>query len=69
MSESINYSTDSRLSDNSYNECLTVQQDGFSIHLRPLLDMGLFQPPRDRLDSHEEAAEYLWAAFPERLRH
>jgi hypothetical protein len=63
----IAYSTDLSHGDNSYNESLSVENDGYTMFLKP---MGIafrhqLQDPKLTL---EGAAEYLWGMFVEPLQ-
>ena len=46
----------------SFNEFLVPKDDGFSIYLKPSMRMGYGDTP-ERLNSGEEAADYLWEQF------
>nr|WP_029133445.1 toll/interleukin-1 receptor domain-containing protein [Sedimenticola selenatireducens] len=52
---------------NSYNESLSVEDDGFSLFLKPMGMARMGQHIDERL-THEGAAEYYWNIFIERLR-
>tara|TARA_R110002072_G_scaffold93042_1_gene206589 strand:- start:1161 stop:2195 length:1035 start_codon:yes stop_codon:yes gene_type:complete len=53
--------------DNSYNETIHVEDDGHELFLKP---MGMrMHGNHDRRFSPEEAAEFLWEMFIERLEH
>jgi hypothetical protein len=54
----ITYSMSDSLDENSYNEQLSVQDDGYTLSLRPL---GMMQSKE--LLSVEGAAEFYWATF------
>jgi TIR domain-containing protein len=56
------YSTDDNGNDNSYNECLSVVNDGQMLLLEPLMGM-LRGVQGQRQFSHQGAAEYLWSSF------
>lgn len=60
------YST-SDLGDNSYNESLSVTDDGYSLFLKPV---GALFPPSAGKDqmTREEGAEYFWSIFIEPLQ-
>lgn len=60
------YST-SDLGDNSYNESLSVTDDGYSLLLKPV---GSLFPPSAGKDqmTREEGAEYFWSIFVEPLQ-
>lgn len=47
-------------SDNSYNESLSVQNDGYTLYLKPLGMPHFGTPPQEKL-TEEGAAEYLWS--------
>jgi hypothetical protein len=55
----INYSSDLSTRDNSYNESLTIEDDGYSLFLKPMMG-GAFGGDRNMLLSQEGAAEHLW---------
>lgn len=55
----IHYSCDPSTGDNSYNESLSVEDDGYSVLLKPMMG-GMFGGDRDKLLSQEGAAEHLW---------
>jgi hypothetical protein len=61
----IAYSTDLGHGDNSYNESLSVENDGYSLFLKP---MGMFfgHQEKNSMLTFEGGAEYLWAMFIER---
>ena len=62
----IAYSTDVSSRDNSYNESLSVEDDGYTMFLK---SMGMArQPFPDSKLTFEGAAEYLWGMFIERLQ-
>lgn len=53
--------------DSSFNESLAVQDDGYSLFLRPL--MSAFQGPGDPPQlTHQGAAEHCWSLFIEPLQ-
>lgn len=53
-------------SDNSYNEALRAENDGYTMWLRPS-GLQIFSASRDRL-SAQEASEYFWAMLVGRLQ-
>jgi hypothetical protein len=55
----IHFSFDASTRDNSYNESLSVENDGYSLFLKPTM-AGAFGGERDKLLSQEGAAEHLW---------
>lgn len=55
----IHYSCDPSTGDNSYNESLSVEDDGYSVFLKPMMG-GMFGGDRDKLLSQEGGAERLW---------
>jgi TIR domain len=62
----IAYSTDLNHGDSSYNESLSIADDGYTMFLKP---MGMArQPLPDPKLTFEGAAEYLWGMFLERLQ-
>jgi hypothetical protein len=63
----IGYSTDLNRGDNSYNESLSVENDGYTLFLKPM-GMAFRQRPQDSKLTPAGAAEYLWALFIERLQ-
>jgi len=52
--------------DNSYNETLRAENDGYTMWLRPS-GLQIFSASRDRL-SAQDASEYLWAMLVKRLQ-
>jgi hypothetical protein len=56
--------------DNSYNEVLSIADDGYSLLLKPfgLLSFEASGAPGGKALTQEEAAEYLWAMLLKRLR-
>jgi hypothetical protein len=58
----IAYSTDLSHGDNSYNESLSVQNDGYTMFLKPMGIAFRHQPQEAQL-TLEGAAEYLWGMF------
>ena len=54
-------------SDNSYNEALYVEDDGYSLTLRPIGLRSFGTSDRKTLAT-QEAAEYLWSMLIERLQ-
>jgi len=63
----IAYSTDLSRGDNSYNESLSVEHDGYALFLKPM-GMSLRQQAKDSMLTFEGGAEYLWAMFIEQLQ-
>jgi len=63
----IGYSTDLSEGDNSYNESLSVENDGYTILLKPM-GIAFRHPPQDALLTLEGAAEYLWGMFIDPLQ-
>jgi len=55
----IHYSSDPSTRDNSYSESLSVEDDGFSVFLKPMMG-GMLGGDRNKLLSQEGAAEHLW---------
>jgi hypothetical protein len=55
----IHYSSDPSTRDNSYSESLSVEDDGYSVFLKPMMG-GTFGGNQDKLLSQEGAAEHLW---------
>ena len=53
--------------DNSFNESLSVEDDGHSLFLRPL-GMAFRMYDREEQMTHEGAAEYFWGMFIESLQ-
>lgn len=53
--------------DNSFNESLSVNDDGHSLFLKPTLGMA-FRPGVKENMTREEAADYYWSMFIEPLR-
>lgn len=66
FSGSIHYSPDLSTRDNSYNESLTVQDDGHCLFLQPY--MQGFGGSGDQLLSQEGAAEHLWEMLIRQLQ-
>ncbi len=56
------YSTDDTGGDTSYNECLSVTNDGQMLSLRPMMGLLLGGTGQEQF-SQPGAAEYFWAAF------
>lgn len=54
-------------SDHSYHECLSVNDDGHSLFLRPM-GMGFRRGYQEDELTYQGAAEYLWAMFIEALQ-
>lgn len=52
---------------NSYNESMSVRDDGFTLYLEPMGMAHLGQGKESEL-THEGAAEYYWSLFVEKLR-
>ncbi len=52
---------------NSYNESLSIEDDGFSLFLKPM-GMARMGQDNDKLLTPEGAAEYYWSLFIERLQ-
>jgi len=65
--KSILYSHSGLGSGNSYNESLSVEDDGFSLFLKPL-GMARMGQGKDKPLTPEGAAEYYWSLFIERLQ-
>jgi hypothetical protein len=63
----IAYSTDLTRGDNSYNESLSVENDGYTQFLKPM-GMRLHNWPKDSLLTSEGGAEYLWTMLIESLQ-
>lgn len=63
----IAYSTDLGHGDNSYNESLSVENDDYTLFLKPM-GMALRHQSKDSMLTFEGGAEYLWALFIERLQ-
>jgi len=63
----IAYSADLSHGDNSYNESLSVANDGYTMFLKPT-GMALRHQARDPKLTPEGAAEYLWGMFIEPLQ-
>ncbi|MCC3798781.1 toll/interleukin-1 receptor domain-containing protein [Vibrio parahaemolyticus] len=66
QSKGIYYSNTETSSDNSYNEQMSVGDDGYSLHLKPL-GMSFIQTNSNEL-SQEGAAEYFWTIFIQHLQ-
>ena len=54
-------------SGSSYNESMSVRDDGYNLYLEPM-GMAHFGQRQDSELTHEGAAEYFWSLFVERLR-
>ena len=52
---------------NSFNESMSVGDDGYTLNLKPM-GMALFGARSDEKLTHEGAAEYFWQMFVERLQ-
>jgi hypothetical protein len=63
----IAYSTDLSPGDNSYNESLSVDNDGYTMFLKPM-GMAFRHQDRESKLTFEGAAEYLWEMFLEPLQ-
>ena len=66
MLDGILYSTNDLGSDTSFNESLRVEDDGYSLFLKPLMAFQ-HRPETDQL-TMQGAAEYYWSKFIERLQ-
>jgi hypothetical protein len=65
--DGISFSYDGVGSGNSYNESMSVRDDGYNLYLEPM-GMAHFGQKQDSELTHEGAAEYFWSLFVERLR-
>jgi len=63
----IAYSTDLSHGDSSYNESLSIADDGYTMFLKPM-GMGFRQTRKESNFTFEGAAEYLWEMFIELLQ-
>jgi hypothetical protein len=63
----IAYSTDLSHGDNSYNESLSIGNDGYSMFFKPM-GMAFRHQPQDPNLTFEGAAEYLWEMFIDPLQ-
>lgn len=61
------YSHSGLANGNSYNESLSIEDDGFSLFLKPL-GMASTGQCRNKLLTYEGAAEYYWSLFIDRLQ-
>ena len=52
---------------NSYNESLSIEDDGFSLFLKPM-GMAWMGQDSDKLLTAEGAAEFYWGLFYDRLQ-
>ena len=52
---------------NSYNESMSVRDDGYTLYLEPM-GIAYFGQQQETELTHEGAAEYFWNLFVERLR-
>ena len=67
FSGGIAYSTDLGPGDNSYNESLSVDNDGYTMFLKPM-GIAFRHQRQDAQLTPEGAAEYLWSMFIEPLQ-
>ena len=65
--DGISFSYDGVGSGNSYNESMSVRNDGYNLYLEPMGMAHLGQRQESEL-THDGAAEYYWSLFVERLR-
>lgn len=63
----IAYSAGDSVGDSSYNEALSVDDDGYALFLKPL-GFGLHMRDKDEKMTLEGGAEYLWEIFIEPLQ-
>ncbi len=63
----IAYSTDDSHGDNSFNESLSIEDDGYSMFLKPM-GVAFRHQPKDPKLTFEGTAEYLWGMFIEPLQ-
>jgi hypothetical protein len=63
----IAYSVGDSGGDNSYNESLTAEDDGYTLFLKPI-SMAFYGGDREEQMTFEGAAEYLWRIFIEPLQ-
>jgi hypothetical protein len=61
------YYSESRLQDNSWNDSLSVEDDGFELYLRPSGIRHLYGQPADNHMTANAAATYLWQGFIDQL--
>jgi len=61
-SSGIVYSQSADVQRNSFNESLSVDDDGYTLHLKPL-GMQMFGSHREKTLSQQGAAEYYWTLF------
>lgn len=61
-SPGIAYSQSGEERRNSYNECLNIVDDGYTLQLKPM-GMQLFNGQRESALSQQGAAEYYWSIF------
>lgn len=66
FSNGIFYSSSETISDNSYNECMSVTDDGYTLNLNSM-GMSFTQATKSQL-SQEGAAEYFWSMLIQRLQ-
>ena len=66
-SDDLFYSFDGVGNGNSYNESMSIRDDGYTLILEPM-GMARFGQQRDKELTHEGAAEYFWSLFVERLQ-
>lgn len=65
--DGISFSYDGVDSGNSYNESMSVRDDGYTLYLEPM-GMAHFGQRQESELTQEGAAEYFWSLFVERLR-
>lgn len=65
-SQGINYSTEINERNNTFNETLFPEHDGFEMYFRSM-GMLMFEGDRNRKYNPEEAAQGLWIAFAKQL--
>lgn len=66
-SDGLFFSFDGVGNGNSYNESMSIRDDGYTLFLEPL-GMSQLGQQRDKELTHEGAAECFWSLFVERLR-
>ena len=66
-SDGLFFSYDGVGNGNSYNESMSIRDDGYTLFLE-LMGMAQFGQQRDKELTHEGASEYFWSLFVERLR-
>lgn len=64
----ISYSGDISSHSNSFNESLSIADDGYMLYLKPLMNMGFNALQSQNTLSQQYAAEYYWSTLIDRLQ-